>query len=407
METLLHSWNPPVSTAVVDRVQLEDDSLRDGLQGAFTRRPSVPRRIELLEHAHRVGVSAVMIGFPASSPTELDDCRAMIAAIEDRELSLVPRFLARALVADLEPIAALHRESRRGVQADFFIAASAIRRSVEGWSLPDVLEKLERAAAFVASTATPFGVSIEDATRTPAEDLRVVVAAALRHGPRMLTICDTAGDATPEGAARIVSFVGELVRAAGADAQIWWHGHNDRGLALANAIAAAGAGAHTISGTFLGIGERTGNTPLEQVILYLHRHGATRFRLDALKAYCDKLAEYTETPIPPNTPIVGSQAFATCTGTHAAAILKARAIGVEHEDFVFSSVPASALGRAQDILIGPASGLASARYVLETLGLDASAERGRELLEYAKTKDGWLRPDEIATRFAPSAGGSE
>jgi isopropylmalate/homocitrate/citramalate synthase len=293
------------------------------------------------------------------------------------------------------------RRADHPVGADFFIGTSTLRRRVEGWDFEALLDGLSEAAAFMRSRGSPFSITVEDATRTPPDDLRRVVERILDLGSTCVALADTVGDATPAGAARIVRFVRDLIDRRRPGVALLWHGHNDRGLALANSLAAGEAGATIIGGSFLGIGERTGNAALEQLIMFLVQHGATRYRVDLIPAYCALLSRYTGVPIPDNAPLVGGQAFATCTGTHAAAILKARALGIEHEDHVFSSVPASRLGRIQNIEIGPTSGLANARYMLERLGLPASAVHAEQLLALAKSRDRFLRTEEIVAAFGP------
>jgi isopropylmalate/homocitrate/citramalate synthase len=284
----------------------------------------------------------------------------------------------------------------RDVWADFFIATSALRRHVEGWSAKDVLDRIERTSEALVRGDTPFGISIEDATRTSPGDLEKVVTTATNAGAQVLTICDTVGEATPLGAARLVAFVRDR---APSSVEVWWHGHDDRGLSLANAIAAAEAGASTISGAFLGLGERTGNTPLEQVVMFLHQVGHRGYRVDVLHAYCEALAHLTETPIRANAPIIGSQAFATRTGTHSAGLLKARALGWDFEDLLFSSVPAAALGRVQEIGIGPGSGTANARHVLRALAIEPSDENIATLLRHAKSSERWFTNGEVAALY--------
>ncbi|HEU5324143.1 MAG TPA: 2-isopropylmalate synthase, partial [Methylomirabilota bacterium] len=252
----------------------------------------------------------------------------------------------------------------------------------------------------LAGAGTHFGVSLEDATRTPPADLDAALEVTLATGAEWITICDTVGEMTPRGTHALVDHVREVVEARRPAVRLVWHGHNDKGLALANALAAADAGVHVISGAFLGIGERAGNTALEQVLMALAQAGSTRYRLDGIPAYCRRLAEYTRTDVALNAPLVGRQVFATCTGTHSAAILKARALGRDFEDLVFSGVPAHALGRRQEILIGPTSGLANVRHGLEDLGVSAPEGVMRRLLEYAKTRDAWLGPEDVRAFLA-------
>jgi len=241
----------------------------------------------------------------------------------------------------------------------------------------------------------PFSFSVEDATRTPPKDLEKIVEIICQSDAISIDICDTAGASTPDGAFRIVTFVKNLIEKSGRNMRVSWHGHNDRGLSVANSIFAAKAGATGISGSFLGIGERTGNTPLEQVAMYLHQMGSNLYQVDKIIPYCELLAKYTNTQIRPEAPIIGSQAFATCTGTHAAAVLKARKLGIEFEDYIFSGVPASILGREQEIMIGPTSGMATSYHVLEKLGLSPSEEEARALLTFAKTRNQYLVSSEI------------
>jgi 2-isopropylmalate synthase len=344
-----------------------------------------------------------MLGFPAISAGELERCRALVRVIEHDRLPIVPRFLARALVTDLEPIIALQDSLSTRVEADCFIGTSPIRRRVERWDLETVLAKVADVGRYLATRKLAFGLSIEDATRTPPDELAEILEVALASGPRVITICDTVGEASPEGTQRLVHFVRDQVERIRVPVTLWWHGHNDRGLALVNALAAVEAGVDGISGAFLGLGERTGNTALEQVIMYAAQHGNRRFLVDRLVAHCRAWSRYTDTPIPRNTPLVGSQAFATSTGTHSAAILKARVLGIDFEDLIFSSVPASRLGRSQEILIGPTSGLANARHLLETLRLEVTDENAQKLVRHAKQQDRLVAVEDILTLIGTPA----
>lgn len=391
---LLFTWNEAPSASLA-RVKIEDDSLRDGLQGAYVRKPDLEQKKQLIALSAAVGTQAAMLGLPASSALELAECRALVEFIEDRELPIVPRFLARAVPGDVAPIIALHHAARRDVWADFFIGCSPLRRAIETWSVAQHVDRIASTAETLRQSGTPFGISLEDATRTPPADLRAYLGVAIEHGARVVTVCDTAGDATPEGAAALVGFVRHAIAERAPGVEVWWHGHNDRGLALASSLAAAAAGADAISGAFLGIGERTGNTPLEQVVMFLAQHGNPSYRIEALAAYCRRLAEATATAIPDNAPLFGRQAFATCTGTHSAALLKARHLGGDLEDYVFSSVPASRLGRDQAISIGPTSGQSNALHILRELGLTVGDDMIRGLVGYAKAHDRALTADEI------------
>ncbi|HEU5319469.1 MAG TPA: hypothetical protein VFX28_01615, partial [Methylomirabilota bacterium] len=141
IEHVLHSWNGAPGRHLAE-VLVEDDTLRDGLQGAFVRRPTVTEKTELLELAAGLGVQFAMLGFPGSSPQELADCATLVAAVDGGRLPVTPRFLARAERRDLEPIVKLDGGAACDVWADFFIGVSPLRRYVERWSFDDLRAKI-------------------------------------------------------------------------------------------------------------------------------------------------------------------------------------------------------------------------------------------------------------------------
>lgn len=398
---LLYTWNPSPNPRLA-ATRIEDD-IRDGIQGAFTRKPTLTEKKELLELSDAVGSYAVLVGFPAISKQEQAECRALVIHAQKKRLKVSLAFLARTLIADLEPIVQLHRDFPDvALRAEMYLGVSPLRRHIEGWNQQAMCNRLRTASAYLADNQTPFGFSLEDATRTPPDDLTQAIDIVLNANVAYITLCDTVGECTPAGATALTQYVATYTQAN--PVQLIWHGHNDKGLSVANAIAAAQAGVAIISGAFLGIGERSGNTPLEQIVVLLAQAGNPSFHQQALLPYCTKLAEYTQIPIAANAPVVGQQSFATTAGTHAAAILKAKAMGKDLEDLVFSGVSAKALGRWQDVLVGPTSGSANARYLLEQLGLTPTAERIQALLDDAKSRDRWLTQNDIQTSIAKIKG---
>ncbi|MEB4591246.1 hypothetical protein VSS37_09680 [Candidatus Thiothrix sp. Deng01] len=395
----LYSWNaqPP---AHLKTVRIDDD-IRDGMQAAFIRRPSLTERKELLDLSIKTGTYSIVLGYPAVSPQEYEECLVLLKHVEQQGYDVLPTFLSRLAVQDLESIVALNEACPRNrVRAEMFIGTSPLRRKVEGWDFEANLARIPQVGKFLNDNNTDFGISLEDGTRAPPQDLDRAIKLALDAGVKDLAICDTVGDCTPDGAARITEFYMERIAQSGQDVELVWHGHNDKGLSVANALASASAGADTISGTFLGIGERAGNTPLEQVIMLLHQAGNEKYNLAAIQPYCEKWSEYADIAIMPSMPLVGKQAFATGAGTHSAAVLKARKLGIEFEDAVFSSIAARELGRVQDVVVTPTSGKYNAHYILEQIGLPPSDQLASELLEYAKSQNTWMNGDDIRRYFA-------
>jgi 2-isopropylmalate synthase len=175
-----------------------------------------------------------------------------------------------------------------------------------------------------------------------------------------------------------------------------WHGHRDRGLDVANALAAIEAGATRIHGTALGIGERVGNTAIEQLLVNLKLLGIRNDDLTRLPEYVQLVSQVTGVPIPVNTPIVGSDAFRTATGVHAAAVVKAQNKGHEWlADRIYSGVPAGWIGRSQKIEIGPMSGNSNVQYYLASHGLPVTPELTKRIMGEAKKSPRVLTDAEI------------
>ena len=174
-----------------------------------------------------------------------------------------------------------------------------------------------------------------------------------------------------------------------------YHGHNDRGLGTINALAAT-ALADRVHGCALGIGERVGNTSMDQLLVNLHVSGLIDRDLTPLGEYTALVAEHCGIPIPPNYPAMGADAFRTGTGVHAAAVIKALRKGDRAlADRVYSAVPASVVGREQRIEVGPMSGESNVVFWLEQHGYPATRARIDRLLEAAKASDRLLTDAEL------------
>jgi 2-isopropylmalate synthase len=209
-------------------------------------------------------------------------------------------------------------------------------------------------------------------------------------------VADTVGHATPNGARNVIRFVRQVVDATGEDVKVDWHGHEDRGLGVINALAAAEAGADRLHATALGIGERVGNCPMDQLLVNVQLLGWREGDLSALPEYCRLVAEATGVPCPDNYPVVGRDAFRTATGVHASAIAKARQRGDDWlADRVYSSVPASLIGRRQVIEVGPMSGESNVVCWLTERGIDPDPDLVRAVFQRAKESDRVLEEAEI------------
>jgi len=226
----------------------------------------------------------------------------------------------------------------------------------------------------------------EDTIRTDPDTVKRLYTTAVQNGAHAVVLCDTVGHATPQGAYNLVQFViREVVRPSGEKIRVDWHGHNDRGLAVANSLWAIAAGANSVHGAANALGERVGNTPMELMLVNLTLMGLIDRDLSRLKEYCDTVAAATHTTIPPNYPVIGRDAFRTATGVHAAALIKAFKKGdIALANSVYSGVPSHLFGLDQIIEIGPLSGKSNVLFWLERHKISAEDAVVSRILDAAK-----------------------
>lgn len=400
-QDLIHDWNRDPEAfdwSRVTRVELDDETLRDGLQNPSAVDPPIGDKIRLLHLMDALGIHTADIGLPGAGPRAVEAVTALAREILDAGLSVKANCAARTLVADVRPVAEISQKVGIPIEACTFIGSSPIRQYAEGWTLERMLKTSEEAVTFAVGEGLPVMMVTEDTTRARPEVLKALYGKAIEWGAKRLCIADTVGHATPDGARALVRFViEEIVEPSGEDVGVDWHGHRDRGFGLANTLAAIEAGATRVHGTALGVGERCGNTEMELILVNLALHGVHRADLTLLPAYCQLVARALHLPLPHSYPVVGEDAFRTATGVHAAAIVKAEKKGHAWlADRVYSGVPASLVGRRQHIEIGPMSGLSNVKYWLREHGHDPDDEElCRRVLDAAKHTDHTLSREEL------------
>ena len=401
---LIYDWNrddePPLD---VSHVLLHDETLRDGIQDASVVDPRSSDKADIVRAMAALGIQSVDLGIPSAGSRAEGHCRRLAKVVADEGLPIQAACAGRTLVPDLERIVEISQASGISIEVMTFIGASPIRQRAESWSEEGILKRSTDAIAFAVREGLPVTFVTEDTTRSHPALLEMLFKAALDTGAHRLCLCDTVGHATPAGTHALVSFAKRVVEESGTGARIDWHGHNDRGLALANSLAAISAGADRIHGCVLGIGERVGNASLDQLWLNLTmmRGELDEAGLGALKHLCEIVSRSTDYPIPADYPVLGANAFKTGTGVHASAIFKARAQGGDAlADRVYSSVPAGLLGRRQEVCIGPMSGLSNVRYWLRQRGHRDEHDVAEAILSAAKAGDRNLRDAEIEAIIA-------
>jgi isopropylmalate/homocitrate/citramalate synthase len=395
-QSLTYDWNAVGGTAVRPAVMLDDETLRDGLQGPSVETPSIERKLEILHLMEALGMDTADIGLPAAGPAVAADVERITREIIDCRMKLRPNAAARTVIGDITPIAEISQRTGMPIEVAAFIGSSPLRQYVEDWTVDHLERTTEQAVAFAVKEGLPIFLVTEDSTRADPETLRRIYGAAIRAGAHRVCIADTVGHATPAGTTALVRFVAGVVEDCGGGIGIDWHGHRDRGMAIANTLAAIEAGATRVHGTALGIGERVGNTQIDLLLVNLVLMGYIQRDLTRLGDYCRAVSEACGVPIPANYPVVGRDAFRTATGVHAAAVIKAfKKNKPDIADSVYSSIPARLVGREQEIEIGPMSGRSNVVYWLEHRGLAATEGTVESIFAAAKSATRVLTEEEV------------
>ncbi|CAN5625728.1 isopropylmalate synthase [soil metagenome] len=375
-QDLIYDWNTANDAVDYRRlkpVELDDETLRDGLQCPSVTDPPIDAKIRILNLMCEIGIHTADIGLPGAGPRAEADVRALAQEIARNRLPIAANCAARTVRADIEPIARVTQETGVPIEACTFIGSSPIRQYAEDWTLQRMLDATEDAVRFAVGEGLSVMYVTEDTTRARPETLKALYTLAIECGAQRICLADTVGHATPDGVRQLVSFIrNDVIAPTGRDISVDWHGHRDRGLGIANTLAAIESGVDRVHGTALGIGERVGNTEMDLLLVNLKLLGMHDRDLSRLPEYCRVVSEATGVPIPPSYPCFGEDAFRTGTGVHAAAIVKAKMKGDDWlVDRVYSGIPAALFGLKQRIDISHVSGMSNVKHWLAEHGYDA------------------------------------
>ncbi len=387
-----HAFRKPI------RAMLDDETLRDGLQSPSVRDPGVETKIQILHLMDQLGIETANVGLPGAGPRQREAVERLCREIDRAGLKIRPNCAGRTLMVDIQPMAELSQKTGVPIEACLFIGSSPIRQYAEEWDITHILRHTRDAIEFAVREGLDVMYVTEDTVRSSPEHLRILLSGAIEAGAKRVCLCDTVGAAIPEGVMNLVGWVQDLLNELGVGEEVGidWHGHRDRGLGLANTLAALQAGATRVHGTALGVGERVGNTPMEQLLVNLRLLEVREDDLSRLTEYVELVSKALGVPIPVNAPIIGRDAFRTATGVHAAAVIKALRKGEDWlADRVYSGVPASWIGRHQVIEIGHMSGASNVLHYLRSHELPDSHDVIQAVLEAAKKAESVLSDDEI------------
>jgi isopropylmalate/homocitrate/citramalate synthase len=378
-QELIHDWNTAgdaVDYTKLRPVELDDETLRDGLQCPSVTDPPIADKIRILNLMCELGIHTADIGLPGAGPRAEADVLALAREIAGNRLPIAANCAARTVRADIEPIARVSQATGVPIEACTFIGSSPIRQYAEDWTLDRMLKATEDAVRFATGEGLHVMYVTEDTTRARPETLKALYTLAIDCGASRICLADTVGHATPAGVRQLVRFIrDEVVAPTGKRIGLDWHGHRDRGLGLANTLAAIEEGVDRVHGTALGIGERVGNTEMDLLLVNLKLLGMHHADLARLPDYVQAVSQATGVPISASYPCFGEDAFRTGTGVHAAAIIKAKMKGDDWlVDRVYSGIPAAMFGLHQRIDISHVSGMSNVKFWLAEHGYDSSDE---------------------------------
>ncbi len=297
-------------------IRIFDTTLRDGEQTPgvhFT--PEV--KVAVAERLEAFGVATIEAGFPASSPGEVEAVSQVARRVRACEVAA----LARCVISDVDAAAKALEPAAQPVIHVFLGTSDIHLGSKLHMERADALRAVERTVSRARGYAEAVQFSAEDATRTERAFLRQCVQVAIASGASRVNIPDTVGCALPEEYGAVIR---DIVALAGPGVIVSAHCHNDMGLATANSVAAAQAGAGQLEVAVNGIGERAGNAAAEEVAVVLAMKGiaAAGVSLDRIVSLSAFVSEVSGVPIQPNRAVVGANAFAHSAGIHQDGILK-------------------------------------------------------------------------------------
>lgn len=370
------------------RIEIDDETWRDGMQGTqAAHHPSLEQKASYIKIAAELGyVDHLDIGFPASGPTHRKEMIDLINFSTGKKLHLTFSAAGRgAAIDDGKSILEVAQKTGIPLRADLFLDASSIRANVEGWNREEKLRQAMKNIAFLKKEGLFVMFVPERASVTwPAELLEACTMAA-EEGVDRIAIADTTGVLTPYGTSKLLRTIFEEIGSKYPDIKFDFHEHNDLGMATANCIVAAMEGVDGLHATARGIGERAGNTKLEELLVVLDIKGLRTIDGSRIQEFTKMAADILNVPIGSHEAIVGQRSTETASGVHASTYEKVRK-GENLPDIYFPFRPQD-YGLTPLVRVGPLSGLANVYAVCEKLGIKGvTEERALEILDAAKSE---------------------
>ncbi|MFT5820284.1 MAG: 2-isopropylmalate synthase [Crocinitomix sp.] len=305
-----------------EKIEIFDTTLRDGEQVPGCKLEK-KKKLEIAERLEAMGVDVIEAGFPISSPGDFASVKAISELIKNTKVCALTRAVEQDIIVAAE---ALKDAVQPRIHTGIGTSDVHIKRKFNS-NQSNVLERAKKAVAFARNFASDVEFYAEDAGRTENSFLAQVCEVAIEAGATVLNIPDTTGYCLPEEYGSKIKYLKENVKGID-NVLLSVHCHNDLGLATANSIAGIMNGARQVECTMNGIGERAGNTSLEEVVMILKQHDQYRFdtniKTQMLLQTSQMVADIMGMPVQANKAIVGSNAFAHSSGIHQDGIIKDR-----------------------------------------------------------------------------------
>ncbi|GAC1379270.1 MAG: 2-isopropylmalate synthase [Ginsengibacter sp.] len=358
---------------IKDKVFIFDTTLRDGEQVPGCKL-NTKEKIELALELECLGVDIIEAGFPISSPGDFESVKEISRIITNTTICA----LSRAVKKDIEVAAdALHYAKRPRIHTGIGTSDHHIVSKFNS-NREDILQRAIECVTWARNFTDDIEFYAEDAGRTENEYLARVIEAVIKAGATTVNIPDTTGFCLPDEYARKIAFLKNNVSNID-KAIISCHCHNDLGLATANSIAGVAAGARQIECTINGLGERAGNTSLEEVVMIINKHPElflyTDVKTQSLNPMSKLVADTMRMPVQPNKAIVGSNAFSHSSGIHQDGFLKNKR--------TYEIIDPEEVGAEESkIVLTARSGRSALAFRFKKLGFDFNRDEIDKLYEY-------------------------
>lgn len=326
------------------KIQIFDTTLRDGEQVPGCKL-NTKEKVDVAKRLEALGVDVIEAGFPISSPGDFESVAAIAAVVQHATVCGLSRAVEKDIITAADSLA---KAKRPRIHTGIGTSESHIKYKLQ--TTPEkIVERAVAAVKLAKSFVEDVEFYAEDAGRTDNAFLAHVCEQAVKAGATVLNIPDTTGYCLPEEYGAKIKYLKENVKGVH-NVRISTHCHNDLGMATANSIAGVVNGATQIECTINGIGERAGNTALEEVVMVLRQHPDLLKYTDVDTRQLNELSRYVSdtmrVPVQPNKAIVGANAFAHSSGIHQDGVIKKREtyeiidpkdVGVDHSSIVLTA----------------------------------------------------------------------